>query len=97
MGSKLTSDFWEAFDKATENIKQDLEWQELEFKVSAFLSAAPNSELIQTDLINLIDEQYTMLTHQYLSKNRLSSFFIFAILSCILLQITCYGIAAHTG
>jgi len=61
MGSKLTSDFWEAYDKATESIMKDPEWQELEFKVGAFLSAAPNSELIQTDLVNLIDEQYTML------------------------------------
>lgn len=32
MESKLTSDFWEAYDKATERIKQDKEWQDLEFK-----------------------------------------------------------------
>ena len=61
MGNKITSDFWEAYDKATKSILRDLEWQELEFKVGAFLSVVPNSELIQTDLVNLIDEQYTML------------------------------------
>ena len=55
MENLLSSEFWEAFDTATEFIQQDPEWHELEFKVNAFLDAVPNRDLIQTDLVNLID------------------------------------------
>lgn len=61
MDKLYTSDFWEFYDKVTERIQQDPEWHELEFKVNAFLDAVPNSDLIQTDLVNLVDQQYTML------------------------------------
>lgn len=61
MANKLTPDFWKFYDKASEKLQQDPEWQELEYKVGAFIKAAPNSDILETDLVNLIDQQYIML------------------------------------
>lgn len=53
--------FWDYYDKASDRVQLDPEWHELEFKVNSFLSAAPNSSILQSNLLNLIDKQYTML------------------------------------
>ena len=61
MSKRFSDDFWDIYDKASDQVQLNPEWQELEFKVNSFLSAAPNSSILQSDLVNLIDKQYTML------------------------------------
>lgn len=73
MENKLTPDFWEFYDKASEILQLDPEWQELEFKVGSFLKAAPNSDLLETDLVNLIDKQYILLMAEMFHLSRESN------------------------
>lgn len=61
MDKLLTPDFWAFYDLATEQAVKNPEWNDLEARVRDYLNKAPNCSDLESNLVNLLDQQYNLL------------------------------------